>query len=204
MKDVTKRYKKQVVIDRFQLAAAPGEIIALHGPNGAGKSTVIKMISGIVRPTAGTIRVNGYSADKHRKLYAREISYMPDDFQFQQKLTVMEFLQFYAKMRQVSRRQVVEALARVGLLSKQDSYVSTLSKGMGQRLLLAQVLFSGASLLLLDEPTNGLDDRWLDNLKQILLDCKQQKKTVIFSTHLRSFAEDIGDRIISVNREEHA
>lgn len=198
MKNVRKRYKKRIAIDDFHLTADEGELIALYGPNGAGKSTIIKMISGVTQPTSGVIKVNGYHLQKHRKQYARNVSYMPDDFQLQQRLTVVEFLQFYANLRGVSQQSVLTSIEQVGLSSKKDDYVSTLSKGMGQRLLLAQVLFSQASLLLLDEPTNGLDDEWLTNLKTILLELKSQKKTVIFSTHLHAFATEIGDRVVRI------
>lgn len=200
--NVTKRYKKMIVIKEFQLAARKGELIGLYGPNGAGKSTMIKMISGVVAPTSGTITVNGFSSKNDRKKYLQLVSYMPDHFEFRQPLTVKEFLMYYARLRRVGKQQVFEAIEKVGLQDKQNDYVSTLSKGMGQRLLLAQTLFSGASLILLDEPTNGLDDEWLLKLQQLLLQMKEEGKTVIFSTHLRSFADEVSDRIIHMKRVE--
>lgn len=195
---LSKRYKKHLVVDQFHLQAQRGEVIGLYGPNGAGKSTIIKLISGIIYPTAGKILVNGYDSVRHKKRYAQEISYMPDHFQFRQPLTVLEFLQFYARLRRMDLGKVFAALDRVGLISKKDAPIHTLSKGMGQRLLLAQTLFSGASLILLDEPTNGLDDEWLTNLKTIIVELKAENKTVIFSTHLHSFAAGVSDRMISV------
>ncbi|MFA8439822.1 ABC transporter ATP-binding protein [Pueribacillus sp. YX66] len=198
--NVTKRYKKTTVVHEFQLTAQKGELIGLYGPNGAGKSTIIKMISGIVSPTSGTITVNGLTRKANRRQYAQYVSYMPDHFQFRQPLTVMEFLMFYARLRHVSKSDVLAAIDKVGLTEKQHDYVSTLSKGMGQRLLLAQVLFSGSSLILLDEPTNGLDDEWLMNLQRLLRQLKVENKTVLFSTHLYSFANDVSDRVIRIER----
>lgn len=198
MVDVTKRYHHNTVVDRFRLSAGRGELIALHGPNGSGKSTIIKMICGIVRPTAGTIVVNGWSITKNRKRYAQEISYMPDHFHFQQPLTVEEFLMYYGSLRQVSKSQVMDAIDRVGLTEHLRKYTAALSKGMRQRLLLAQSLFSNASLLLMDEPTNGLDSEWLGRFKQLLHELKAENKTVIFTTHLDSFAQEVSDRVVRI------
>lgn len=198
MESVTKRYKNRLVIDQFQLTAKKGEIIALCGPNGVGKSTIIKMICGIIRPSAGTIIVNGQSCNHNRKRYAKEISYLPDSFSFHQPLTVNEFLMYYASVRNVSKDQVLQAVERVGLMDKKDEYISTLSKGMGQRLLLAQTLFSNASLLLFDEPTNGLDNHWLIHLRELLCTLKEENKTVLFSTHIESFAVDVSDRVVYI------
>lgn len=198
--NVTKRYKKKTVVQQFQLTAHIGELIGLYGPNGAGKSTIIKMICGIVPPTSGTITVNGHTLKRKRTQYARYVSYMPDHFHFRQPLTVMEFLMFYARLRQVPKSEVIAAMEQVGLIDKKDEYVSTLSKGMGQRLLFAQTLFSGAPLIVLDEPTNGLDDEWLIKLKQLLRQLKAEQKTVIFSTHLLSFAQEVSDRLIKIDK----
>lgn len=198
MENVTKQYKKKTIVDSFHLAAHEGELVALVGPNGAGKSTIIKMICGMIRPTSGTIHVKGRSLRRNRKQYAEEISYMPDHFHFHQPLTVKEFLMYYASLRRTTEQRVTEALERVGLLDKSGEYTSTLSKGMGQRLLLAQTLISNASLILLDEPTNGLDKDWLGNLEELLLKLKADNKTVLFSTHLDSFAESVSDRVVEV------
>lgn len=200
MLNVTKRYKKTTVVENFHFTAKPGELVGLYGPNGAGKSTVIKMISGIVMPTHGSIIVHGVERKKNRRQYSQFVSYMPDHFQFRQPLTVLEFLMYYARLRRVAEQDVYEAIEKVGLTQKQNALVSTLSKGMGQRLLLAQTLFSRSALILLDEPTNGLDDEWLQNLKQLLLELKDEGKTVLFSTHIHSFADEVSDRMIQMKR----
>lgn len=198
MRNVTKRFKKRVVIESFNLEVSAGELVSLYGPNGVGKSTLMKMIAGIITPTSGTIEVKGYTSQSDRIAYAKNVSYMPDHFQFQQRLTLMEFLTYYAKLRGVSEEEVLQALERVGLADQRQQYVHTLSKGMGQRLLFAQLLFSGASVLLLDEPTNGLDEHWLEQLADQLHQFKQQGKAIILSTHMRSFASELADRMIEL------
>ena len=199
MEKVSKHYKRKKVIDSFNLQVQRGELITLYGPNGVGKSTLIKMISGFIQPDFGSIMVNGQTIKNNRKRYAKEVAYMPDDFQFPQQFTVMEFLMYYASLRQVPKEKVMDTLKKVGLIDKKDDYLSTLSKGMRQRVLFGQTIFSNASLLLLDEPTNGLDEEWLINLKKLLLMIKKENKSVIFSTHNEHFATKISDYIVHIN-----
>ncbi|WP_052036309.1 ATP-binding cassette domain-containing protein [Tumebacillus flagellatus] len=138
--------------------------------NGAGKSTLIKMVVGISRPTTGTIRVQGLEWRRNREEYARRIGFMPDDFQFSGGMSAWETLCFYSGLRGVGKQRAAEVMDIVGLTEAGQKQVSAFSKGMRQRLLLAQALLARPALLVLDEPTNGLDPYWMESLAGFVFD----------------------------------
>lgn len=197
VQNITKTYKGQIVVDSFSLEADLGEIVCLVGKNGAGKSTILKMIAGITKPTSGTILVDGLSKKTDPIAYTKKVAYMPDDFQLRQPLSVKEFLQFYRTMRQ-SKISIDFVLEQVGLLHKANERISSLSKGMGQRLMLATMLLSEAKVLLLDEPTNGLDEEWTERFQRIISSFKEEKRTIIFSTHDQKIVEKLANQIIKI------
>lgn len=193
---VSKSYDKNCVVAPFSFSLEKSEIAVLCGGNGAGKSTIIKMVAGLIRPTTGSIVLNGVDGKKDRLKYVNQLGYMPDDFQFQQALTIFEFLQFYASLKKANE-YVKETLEMVGLLDKKGQLISKLSKGMRQRLMLAQALVSKPSLLLLDEPTNGLDPQWIRMFNEIVMNtAKQQETTILFSTHNLLVAEEVADHVL--------
>lgn len=198
MNDIAKKYKKHFIIDSFSLQVRKGEIVSLLGKNGAGKSTILKMIAGIIKPTRGVILVDGSSIKENRLNYAKKIAYMPDNFKFPATLTVYEFLKFYSQLRLANIKNIDTVLTKVGLVEKRNVKASSLSKGMGQRLLLATLLLSDAQLYLLDEPTNGLDEHWINEFQTMIMSLKKENKTIIFSTHDDRVAKKLSDQMIYI------
>ncbi len=193
---ITKTIKKQVLVEPIDVSLEKGQVLALCGGNGAGKSTILRMIAGILRPSGGSVRLNGWEWTKNRAEYAKQLGYMPDDYAFSPGLTAMEALSFWAALRGVGKARVLEALELVGLEHKRGGKVQTFSKGMRQRLLFAQAILAEPPLLLMDEPTNGLDPYWMDEFVRLLAELKRRGHAVIFSTHQLQTAEEIADRVV--------
>lgn len=194
--EVSKEYKTKQALSHFSLQVDEGTCIVLCGGNGAGKSTLLHILAGILKPTEGTIVLNGIALHENRNAYVSQIGYMPDDFHAQEMMTVHEFLSFYGVLRKVSQKQIQEILEKIGLSEKRDELVKHLSKGMRQRLVFGQALLGKPKLLLLDEPTNGLDPFWVNAFVEVLQDIKKNGTIVIFSTHMMDVAAEIGDCIL--------
>jgi|GEM_PF-248625 len=196
LKQVEKRIKKKQIVHPFDLKIQPGEVVALCGGNGAGKSTILRMIVGILKPTAGVIELNGLYLKEHRVEYLAQVGYMPDHFQFSGGLTAKETLAFYAALRDQPAAVVDRALQAVGLYEVRDKRPTQFSKGMQQRLLFAQAILADPALVVLDEPTNGLDPYWMDAFVDLVRELKEAGRSVIFSTHQLQVAEAVADRAI--------
>lgn len=194
--DITKRYHEQKQIGEISFAIKKGEVLALCGGNGAGKSTLIKMLTGILQPTAGMIKVEGKSTNPTSERYKAFFSYMPDDMVFPGQLTGLEIIKFFATLQGIKEGRVDEVLMKVGLYNDRKSLIKHYSKGMQQRLSLAQALLSDAPLLILDEPTNGLDPFWVFRFKEIMKEERESGKTILFSTHILSIVEEIADAAV--------
>ncbi|WP_103106826.1 ABC transporter ATP-binding protein [Brevibacillus reuszeri] len=193
---VEKTIQGKTIVHPFSLRIEPGEVVALCGGNGAGKSTILRMIVGILRPTSGTIQLNGLNWNDHRVDYLQQIGYMPDHFTFSPGLTASETIRFYASLRNRSAEEADHVLAAVGLHEHRNKRVSQFSKGMQQRLLFAQAILAKPALVILDEPTNGLDPYWMDGFVDLVREIKLAGQTVIFSTHQLQVADAIADRAI--------
>lgn len=163
-----------------------GRVLALVGGNGAGKSTLIRLLTGQEKQKSGEIIW-------HKP---QTIRYMPDDVDFPSMLSAIEILQLLASFKNVEKEEQENVLRRVALWDVRKQRVKQFSKGMRQRLNLAQSLLGNGSLLILDEPTNGLDPFWIAELKKIMLEEKSKGCTVIFSTHLLAFAEEVADDVL--------
>lgn len=198
--EVSKIIGGKTIVEPLSLTLEAGSVLALCGGNGAGKSTILKMIVGIGRPTAGTIRVKGLDWKRQREAYAQQIGFMPDDFQFAGGLTAWDTIRFYADLRGVGERRAAEVLAIVGLADDRHKLVARFSKGMRQRLLFAQAQLAEPALLVLDEPTNGLDPYWMESLVELLAQRKAAGQSVIFSTHQLDVAEAVADQVVFLNR----
>lgn len=195
LEGIKKQIKGQVIINLLDLHVMQGQIVALFGGNGAGKSTILRMIAGISQPDSGSITVGGIQWKEDRRRYARQVGYMPDDLRFGQGLTAYETLAFWASLRGLPKARAREALEEVGLEDTGKKPVASFSKGMRQRVLLAQVLLARPPLIIMDEPTNGLDPYWLDTFVRIVRETAANGQTVIFSTHQLQMAEKLADRI---------
>ncbi|MEG0259468.1 MAG: ABC transporter ATP-binding protein [Lysinibacillus sp.] len=163
-----------------------GRILALVGGNGAGKSTLIRMLTGQELPKSGQLLW-------HEE---QEVRYMPDDVDFPSTLTAEEIIQLLASLKKIDKTQQEAVLKRVGLWDERKQKVHQFSKGMRQRLNLAQSLLGNGRLLILDEPTNGLDPYWIAELKKMMQEQKSLGCTVLFSTHLLAFAEGVADDVL--------
>lgn len=202
IRHLSKVVNKKEVLKPLTYQLDRGKILAICGGNGAGKSTLIRLIVGLLKPTTGEVVINGFTRKKDRVSFLNQFGYMPDNFIFDQELTAEETLQFYADIRQVPKARCQMVLEEVGLADKRRVKVGHFSKGMNQRLLLAQALLTQPPVLLLDEPTNGLDPYWIKQFCQLMLTAKQRGQTVILSTHDLFVAEQIADDVIFLSQGE--
>lgn len=183
-----KSFGQQKVVHDLQLHISKGSVYGFIGPNGAGKTTTMKMIAGLLPPDCGSIYIDGEKMQKEDSGWKRKIGYMPDFFGVYDNLKVKEYLEFYASLygmvgREVSRN-CNNLLELVHLEENQDSFVDTLSRGMKQRLCLARCLVHDPVLLILDEPASGVDPRSRYEMKEIIRELAQRKKTIMISSHL--------------------
>ncbi len=186
--DLTRRYGRMVALDNLNLTVARGSIYGFIGPNGAGKTTTLRLLAGLLEPSAGEVRLMG---QKLRIGGAqRLVGYMPDFFGVYDDLRVWEYLDFFARCYGIEaarrRRTVNELLALVDLEHKRMAYVQSLSRGMQQRLCLAHALVHDPPVLLLDEPASGLDPRARVELRELLRTLRDMGKTVLVSSHILS------------------
>jgi len=196
IQNLSKRIKKKQLVMPLDYQLSSGKILALCGGNGAGKSTLIRLIAGLIKPTKGLVTINGLNRKKHKQQFLKQFGYMPDDFQFQKSMTTKETIHFYAKIKNIGKTRYEETLKQVGLFDKRNEKVGHFSKGMNQRLLLAQALLASPRLLILDEPTNGLDPYWVNQFCELMRSAKNNGQTIIFSTHDLHVAENIADEVM--------
>ena len=197
---VSKSYGKIEAVRDISLALAPGEITALVGHNGAGKTTLLKLILGLVHPTGGSIRVLGDNPAAGEFAARSRVGYLPENVSFNAALTGREILSFYARLK---REPVVEALGLldlVGIETAATRRVGTYSKGMRQRLGLAQALIGDPQLLLLDEPTTGLDPALRLSFYEIVQSLRDRGATVVLSSHALAELGEQADRVIIMSR----
>ena len=189
-------------VDHVDLRIAAGQIYGLLGPNGSGKSTTIKMLLGLLAPTAGECRIFGVPSARVEA--RRDVGYLPESPYFYRHLTGRELVRFYAEMCALDRsgltRRVAECLESVGLAEAADRRVGTYSKGMLQRVGLAQALVHDPRLLVLDEPTAGVDPIGSAEISALILQLRARGKTVLITSHLLAQIEDICDRVAILNR----
>ena len=179
------------------LRVAPGEIVGLLGPNGSGKSTILKTLAGLTTPTVGSCRLLGHEAG--RDSARANVGYLPESVRFPARQTGRELLCYCAGLANVPAGRLAErvdaVLAWSGLAAAADRRLATYSKGMRQRLGLAQAIVHEPAVVLLDEPASGLDPEGRLALTQLIRDLAKQGRTVIFSSHLLAQAEQLCDRI---------
>jgi len=184
-------------LDDLSLQVEDGEVFGFLGPNGAGKTTTLKLLMGLIFPTSGTARIRGRSIDD--VAMHRDIGYLPEQPYFYDYLTARELLDYYARFFGYSageRRERVERfLDRVGLASTAHIQLRKFSKGMLQRAGIAQAILHDPQVIFLDEPMSGLDPVGRREVRDIILELKEQGRTVFFSTHILSDAEMLCDRV---------
>lgn len=185
-----KNYGKFQAVKDLSLHVPRGDLFGFVGPNGAGKTTTIRMVCGLMRPTAGGIAIGGMDAMTHRKEIKKQIGYVPDFFGVYDNLKVKEYMDFYGSMYRMNSKEIEkisdDLLELVGLSDKKEVFVDTLSRGMKQRLCVARALLHNPGLLVLDEPNSGLDPRARVEMKELLLNLKSMGKTIVISSHILS------------------
>jgi ABC-2 type transport system ATP-binding protein len=201
--NVTRLYAQTVAVDGLTLSVPPGELFALLGPNGAGKTTTIKMLTGLLRPTQGTVRVCGHDLAGEVRRATRSMGYVPDEPFLYDKLTGREFLEFAAEMRGLDRPTIENVIRRecerFDLESFVDDLTETYSHGMKQRLVFAAALLHDPAVLVVDEPMVGLDPHSMRVAKDRLRQHASAGAAVFMSTHTLAIAEEIADRIGILN-----
>jgi ABC-2 type transport system ATP-binding protein len=196
--DLTKRYGARTVLDRLNLAVAPGEIFCLLGPNGAGKTTTLHLFLGFTQPTAGQARVKGLDVARHPLETKKSVAYIPEQVALYKTLSGEENLRFFAELSGVPRARLdVGALcAEVGLEPHAiGRRVETYSMGMRQKVAIATALATGADIFLLDEPTSGLDHTAANEFSRLLLRLRDSGAAVLMATHDLHRARTVGTRI---------
>ena len=189
---LTKQFDRHIAVNDIDLQVAAGEVCGLIGPNGAGKTTLLRMLAAAEEPTTGEIYINGdrLLRDRSHPMLKQRIGFLPDDFPLYDDLTVWDYLDYFARLYnlQQSRRrsQINSVLELVQLTNKRNSSISTLSRGMKQRLSLARTIIHEPLLLLLDEPVSGLDPIARMQFREIIKLLQQAGMTVVISSHVLS------------------
>lgn len=196
---LTKRYGDFVAVDRLDLTIRKGEVFGLLGPNGAGKTTTILMLLGLTEPTEGTVRVLGYDPARQPLSVKARVGYIPDQVGFYDDMTARENLIYIAKLNGIPREQigtrVEKALERVRLSHVMDQRTATFSRGMRQRLGLADVLIKKPQLIIMDEPTQGLDPELAHEFLGLIRGLKEEGITILLSSHLLHQVQAICDQV---------
>ena len=197
-----KVYGGTVVLHDLSLTVAPGEVFGFLGPNGAGKTTTVKILMGLVRQSAGTASIFGMPAGDLEA--RRRVGYLPENFRFHDWLTGAGLLDFHGRLAGLSveerRARIPEVIARVGLAGRGDERIRNYSKGMTQRIGLAQAIFHGPDLVLLDEPTSALDPVGRREVRDLIRSLRDEGITVLLNSHLLSEVELVCDRVAIINR----
>jgi ABC-2 type transport system ATP-binding protein len=202
--DLTKAYGQLRAVDNLTLELARGDVFGYIGPNGSGKTTTMRILATLLQPTWGEAYVCGHSIYTHPKEIRRLIGYMPDFFGVYDDMKVIEYLEFFAaayRIKGPKRRKVCnDMLALVGLDYKRDAMVTSLSRGMTQRLGLARVLLHDPQVLLLDEPASGLDPRARIEIRALLRQLRAMGKTIMVSSHILPELADVCNKIGIIER----
>ena len=196
---LTKRYGDLVAVDHLDLSIHEGEVFGVLGPNGSGKTTTILMLLGLTEPTEGSARVLGFDPVRQPLKVKAHVGYLPDQVGFYDELTARENLSYIAKLNGIPRREayrrIDESLERMGLADVADRRVGTYSRGMKQRLGLAELLLKRPRVVILDEPTLGLDPEAAREFLHTIEGLKEEGITVLLSSHLLHQVQAVCDRV---------
>jgi ABC-2 type transport system ATP-binding protein len=201
---LTKRYGDAVVVDALDFDIRKGETFGLLGPNGAGKTTTILMLLGLTEISAGEVTVAGHDPVREPLAVKRRVGYLPDQVGFYDNMTASENLAYTGRLmgfaRQSREMRIAEALARVRLSEVADKRVATFSRGMRQRLGLAELVMKRAEIAILDEPTSGLDPQSTHEFLAMIADLKHEDVTVLITSHLLDQVQRLCDRVALFQR----
>ncbi|MBN1108007.1 MAG: ATP-binding cassette domain-containing protein [Bacteroidales bacterium] len=202
VQEVTRYYGEQKALDNVSFEVHTGEIVGFLGPNGAGKSTMMKIITGFIPPTSGSVYVNGTEISDDNPQTRKIIGYLPENNPLYPEMYIREYLKFvyslYGKSQDPERR-IDKIIELTGLAAEQKKKIGALSKGFRQRVGIAQALIHNPEVLILDEATSGLDPNQIIEIRNLIREAGREK-TIMFSTHIMQEAEAVCDRIIIINR----
>ena len=204
LEKVTKKYGSFLALDEVSFSIKKGKVTALLGPNGAGKTTCMRILTGFLEPSSGTVKVNGRTlSSSNRFEIQKNIGYLPENAPLYPELNVWEHLEFSAKIHGIADDQKDKAIKKAaelcGLLDKIYFNISELSKGYKQRVGLAQAIVHDPDILILDEPTTGLDPNQILEIRDLILSWKSDK-TILLSTHIMQEVEALADEVVIINR----
>jgi ABC-2 type transport system ATP-binding protein len=196
---LTKRYGKTTVVNDVSFSVSAGEIFGVLGPNGAGKTTTILMLLGLSEISGGRARVLGHDPVREPLAVKRGVGYLPDAVGFYDNLTAADNLRYTARLMRIApadrEQRIASSLARVGLKDVADKRVATFSRGMRQRLGLAEIVMKQARIAILDEPTSGLDPQATAELLDMIRELKREGVSVLLSSHLLDRVQSVCDRV---------
>jgi ABC-2 type transport system ATP-binding protein len=202
--DVTKSYRGIPAVRSISLSAAPGQVIGLLGPNGSGKSTTVKMIVGLLRPSKGVVRWNGKDIQHQLLEYQSLVGYVPEEPRLYSYLTAVEYLELVGGLRDIPQATLTQRIDRYlelfGLDSDRYSPLSSFSKGMRQKVLLAAALLHDPSIVVLDEPNSGLDVASSLILRTIVNTLASRGKVIIYSSHVLDAVEKVCQDVIILHK----
>jgi ABC-2 type transport system ATP-binding protein len=200
---LTKDYGPRRAINNLTFKANPGEILGFLGPNGAGKTTTMRILTGFIPPTIGIARVCGFDVVEQSLEVRKRVGYLPETVPLYPDMTVFEYLKYMADLRHIKNvdDRVDDVLEIVHMEERANGYISNLSKGLRQRIGLAQALIHEPDVLILDEPTIGLDPAQIREVRTLIREVGKHR-TVLLSTHILSEAQQICDRVLIINKGE--
>lgn len=202
IQDLIKNYGSTHAVKGINLSINSGEVLGLLGPNGAGKSSTLRILTGYLEPTQGTIKVKGIDVRENALEVKKLIGYLPESAPLYSDMLVFDYLHYIAEIRELEKSEISNRLKELstlcGIKNVMHKSINSLSKGYKQRVGLAQAMMDDPEILVLDEPTTGLDPNQIVEIRNIIKEIGK-RKTVIFSTHILSEAEATCDRIVIIN-----
>ena len=198
--DLTKKYNNLKAVDNVSFNAKSGEIFGFLGPNGAGKTTAIKAILGLIQTDTGQIKINGIDIKEDEKQAKKHIGYLPEKVAFYNNLTALQNMHFYAEMKNVPKTECKPLIIEMGLEDAVNKKVGKFSKGMQQRLGMAQALLGNPPILILDEPSGGLDPRGVALIRDKIREMKNKGSSVFVSSHILAEVQAVCDRVGIINK----
>lgn len=198
---LTKEFGARKAIDNLTFNAEKGEVVGFLGPNGAGKTTTMRILTGYMPPTSGSVTVAGYDVVEQSLQVRSRVGYLPESVPLYTEMTVYDYLKFMADLRKLpdAEDRIEDVLERVNMEDRADGYIAKLSKGMRQRVGLAQALLHSPDVLILDEPTIGLDPVQIKEVRGLIREVGKER-TVLLSTHILSEVQQLCDRVLIINK----
>ncbi|MDM8526735.1 ABC transporter ATP-binding protein [Anaerolineales bacterium HSG24] len=199
IKNLSKNFGRRTAVNDISFDIEAGSLFGFIGPNGAGKTTTIRVLTTLLKPSAGQVLVDGHSVVKQPREVRKVMGYMPDFFGVYNDMTVWEYLDFFCGCYEIEFNQrkslISDLLELVDLSKRHDDYVDSLSRGMKQRLSLARSLVHDPKVLVLDEPASGLDPRARVEFRELLVELRRLNKTIFFSSHILSDIAEICNQV---------